>query len=192
MVSWGVRDHVVVLKVREGAGYAEPMEDAARLPLKPEQHVIRGVLQQWMESVRWISNDRRVFTREWEKVEEFTTLAGLRQLQAFRAEQDQRQREGLRVQVTVGEFRPIARQSNSYLLKWKEEAFDRLANPVLPQSGLWEATLRVADFQSKTARDEMDLRRKKRTFRNVYGVFVEEIAWTWRPLSGSGAMGGTP
>jgi hypothetical protein len=56
---------------------------------------------------------------------------------------------------------------------------------LVDESGLWTAYLTIADFQSKTARAEMELRRKKRSYRNVYGVFVDEIHWQARPLPSS-------
>ena len=134
MVTSGVREHVQVLRV-DAHGIEQPLEAAPAKPLKPEQSIIVGVLRTWVEHVRWISDDRRIFHLFWERVEDFTTQAGLRRLQDFRVEQTARQQRGRRVQVTVGKPMPLGRQSLSYTLSWCEAAYDLSGHLIVPESG---------------------------------------------------------
>jgi type IV secretory pathway TrbF-like protein len=181
MVTAGVRDHVVVLKV-DSLGNEIVVPSVPAQPLRPEESVIHGVLQGWVENVRWVSNDRRLFTLMWDKVGDFTTQAGLRQLQDFREEQDRRQQAGRRVQVTVNPPQPVQRSAHSWTITWREEAVDVQGQLLREESGIWTATLEIADFQGQVARQEMSLRRQKKNFRNLYGVFVDGITWRSRPL----------
>jgi type IV secretory pathway TrbF-like protein len=137
---------------------------------------------EWVEHLRSISNDPIVFVKNWDKVADYTTTAGLRQLAAFRKEQRTRQQQGRRVQVTVGGVLPVGGDSQSYTVDWKEEVYDQSGQLLTDESGLWTATVRVASWQSQTAQQEVDLRRKAKNFRNILGVFVDEVSWTMRPL----------
>jgi type IV secretory pathway TrbF-like protein len=181
LATSGVRVIPYVVRVDQ-LGQEQALTALPSSPLKPEQSVIHGVLTTWIEQVRSISNDIIVFTRNWDRVKDYTTTAGLRQLQDFRKEQAIRQQMGRRVQITVGQVLPIGGASNSYTGEWREEVYDQTGQLLLEESGLWKATLRVANWQSKTAQQELDLRRKQRNFRNVMGIFVDEVAWTMRPL----------
>ena len=48
----------------------------------------------WLEHVRQISSDSVVLGKNWERVEDYTSQAPLKQLEAFRREQKQRQQLG--------------------------------------------------------------------------------------------------
>jgi type IV secretory pathway TrbF-like protein len=177
----GVRVEPYVVRV-DRLGQEQVLSAIQTTPLKPEQSVIHGVVLAWVENVRSISNDVIVFAQNGDRVADYTTTAGLRQLTAFRREQAIRQQMGRRVQVSVSNFLPIGGQSNSYTVEWREEVYDQSGQLLVDESGLWKATVRIADFQSKTAQEEVDLRRKKQNFRNILGVFIDEVSWTMRPL----------
>jgi type IV secretory pathway TrbF-like protein len=177
----GVRDNVFVQQVDE-FGQEQPLAPAAKQPVSVGQHIIHGVVQTWIERVRWVTPDSRLFTKMWDEVEAYTTQGGLRQLDAFRKEQELRQQAGRLVQITVGSFARVDRQANSYTIDWREEAYDTNRQLLADESGLYLGYVTIADFQSKLARDEMDLRRKHRNWRNVFGVFVDGVSWVRRPL----------
>jgi type IV secretory pathway TrbF-like protein len=185
VVAWlatsGVRVVPYVIRV-DHLGHEQALERLPQMPLKPEQSVIHGVVLAWIEHVRSISNDPIVFVTNWDKVADYTTTAGLRQLTAFRQEQRARQHMGRRVQVTVGGVRPVGGDSQSSTVEWREEVYDPSGQLLTDESGLWTATVRIANWQSQTAQQEVDLRRKAKNFRNVLGVFVDEVSWTMRPL----------
>jgi len=86
-VAWlatsGIRVVPYVIRV-DHLGHEQALERLPQMPLKPEQSVIHGVVLQWIEHVRSISNDPIVFVTNWDKVADYTTTAGLRQLAAFR------------------------------------------------------------------------------------------------------------
>ena len=184
-VAWlatsGVRVVPYVVRVDQ-LGQEQPLTSVPSTPVKPEQSVIHGVIMAWIEHVRSISNDVIVFAQNWDKVADYTTTAGLRQLAAFRNEQAIRQQMGRRVQVTVGAVLPVGGLSHSYTVEWREDVYDQGGQLLVDESGRWKATMRIADFQSQTAQQEVDLRRKTRNFRNILGVFIDEVSWTMRPL----------
>ena len=184
-VAWlatsGVRVVPYVIRVDQ-LGHEQALTSLPQTPLKPEQSVIHGVLVEWIEHVRSISNDPIVFVTNWDRVADYTTTAGLRQLAAFRQEQRTRQQTGRRVQVTVGSVLPVGGDSQSYTVAWREDVYDQSGQLLTDESGLWTATVRIASWQSQTAQQEVDLRRKAKNFRNVLGVFVDEVSWTMRPL----------
>jgi type IV secretory pathway TrbF-like protein len=180
VITSGVRDHVVVVKV-DSLGNEVILDPAPKEPLKPEENVIHALLRQWVENVRWVSNDKRLFTLMWDKVESFSTQATLRQLQDFRAAQEARQQGGRRVQVTVTQVLKVPR-THGYTVTWREEAVDLQGMLIRDESCLCSATLDVADFQGPAARQEMDLRRRKKDFRNLFGVFVDGVQWRAEPL----------
>lgn len=182
----GIRE-VPYVVTPDGPGQYRPLVRVDAVPMTPEQSVVHSVLQQWMEWARWITNDPRAFALAWEHVEDFTTSIGLRQLLSFRQEQWQRQQAGTRVQVTILNVLPIAKTGQSYTVEWCEEAYDAAAQLIKEESLLGKAVLLVADFQGKVAAQERDLRRKAdlepaRKYRNLMGIFVHEISWTFRPL----------
>jgi len=179
-LSSGVRDHVVILKV-DSLGNEVILDPAPKEPLTPDANVIHGILQQWIENVRWITNDKRMFTFNWDKIETFSTQAAMRQLDLFRKEQQARQEGGRRVQVTVTQ---VLKQPNTrtYLVNWREEAYDLMGTLIVEESCLCSAALEVADFQGTLAKQELDLRRTRKDFRNRFGVFVNGVKWTASPL----------
>jgi len=180
VITSGVRDHVVVIKV-DSLGQEVILDPAPRQPLAPEENTIHAVLRQWVENVRWVTHDKRLFTVMWDKVESYSTQATMRQLLDFRTEQEARQQAGRRVQVTVTQVLKVPR-THSYLVHWREEAYDLMGTLVREESCLCSVTLDVADFQGTVARQEMDLRRKRKDFRNLFGVFVDGALWKMSPL----------
>jgi len=158
-------------------GQEQPLESVPTKPMKVEHSVTHGVLWAWVENVRWITEDTVLFGLMWNRVQDFTTTAGMRQLDNFKRDQKQRQAKGRRVLVRVGSVLPIGTEANSWVVEWCEEARDLHGAFLREESGLYKATLRVADWQSKTAKDEMDLRRRQKNWRNTYGVFVDGINW---------------
>lgn len=185
MALAGVRVEPYVIRVDQ-LGHEQVLRPASRTPEPPTPTLIHGVVMQWIEHTRAISNDIIVFGSNWDKVADYSTTACLRQLHTFRREQATRQQQGRRVQVQVGTFLPVGGASHSYTIEWREEVYDQGGQLLLEESGLGKATLRIADFTSQTAQAEVDLRRKSRHFRNILGVFVDEVSWTMRPLPTGG------
>jgi type IV secretory pathway TrbF-like protein len=185
MFTVGAHVELKVIRVDQ-FGQEQPLESAPRHPMKPAENVAHDMLQNYLEHLRPISESVVVFVKNWDWVKDYTTSAGMRQLHDFRAEQDKRQRLGRRVQVTVGAILPVDGATNTYTAEWREEAYDRNGQMLGIESGLYKATLRIADFQSTTAQVEMDLRRKQRNFRNLMGVYVDELRWNMRPLPPEG------
>jgi type IV secretory pathway TrbF-like protein len=181
MYTTGAQVEVKVIRVDQ-FGNEQPLESAPRHPMKPTESVAHDLLQNYIEHLRPISESGVIFVKNWDWVKDYTTTAGMRQLHDFRLEQDKRQRLGRRVQVTVGAVLPVDGAANSYTADWREEAYDRHGQLLSLESGLYRATLRLADFQSTTAQVELDLRRKQRNFRNLMGLYVDELRWTMRPL----------
>jgi type IV secretory pathway TrbF-like protein len=158
-----------------------PVLKLADLPVTPEQSIIVGTLMHWVEYVRTISSDRVVLGRNWEKVEDYTSTAGLHQLEGFRREQKLRQQLGRRVEISPPRVLPI-RKSRSYTAEWEEKTYDQEGRLLPDESGRWTATLTIADFQSQVAQHERDLRRKQRQYRNLLGIVVDDVSWSVRPL----------
>lgn len=183
----GVRVEPYVVRVDQ-LGQEQVLRPASARPEPPTPTLIHGVVVQWVEHVRAISSDVVVFGANWDKVADYSTTACLRQLQAFRHEQARRQQHGRRVQVQVGTFLPVGGHSHSYTIEWREDAYDPSGQWLVEESGLWKATIRIADFASTTAQAEVDLRRKRRNFRNILGVFVDEVSWTVRPVPEGGKL----
>lgn len=183
LATAGMQYQVHLVRV-DHLGREQGVEQAPRQPIKPERTVVLGIIQDWIEKVRWITEDRRLFDLMWERVEDFATASTMRQLQEFRQEQRARQLAGRRVQIKFdGMPAPVAQKSQSYTLNWKEEAFDIYGNKLVEECGYWSAILTIADFQSKAAQQELDLRRRRQNWRNVYGVFVDGVTWSSKPLS---------
>lgn len=176
-MTFGIRDHVHVARYNELDGTEEWLPSAPVKPVKPEQSVIHGVVRNWVEAVRAISNDRVVYDQNWERVKDYSTQVAWRQLEAFHKEQDERQVGGRRVMVTTGKFFPVSKSQQSFRITWKETAWDLYGQCLEEESGYWELGVRIADFSSQTAQDEMSLRRKQRNFRNLFGVFIDEPLW---------------
>lgn len=172
-----------VLKV-DVHGQEELLSSMPTKPLNVEQSVTHDLILAWIESVREIPDDQRLFGRNWDKVQLYTTTVGLRRLEAYRRDQWARLLKGLRVNVVVGRVQPIQGESNAWTGAWCEETHAPTGQLLRDDSGLWTATLRIADWQSKVAKEALDLLRHKKIFRNLYGVFIHGIAWEERPLPG--------
>ena len=162
-------------------GNQMPLLKLSELPVTPEQSIIVGTLMTWLEHVRQISSDSVVLGKNWERVEDYTSQALLKQLEAFRREQKQRQQLGRRVEITPPRVMPI-QKSRSYTATWEEKTYDQNGQLMPEESGRWTATLVIADFQSQVAQQERDLRRKQRNYRNLLGIVVDDISWQRRPL----------
>ena len=163
-------------------GLEEPLARFPSAPMKPTQYLVRGILQTWIEAVASISSDVIVFSKNWQKVSDYSTAAMVTKLRGFREAQKVRFAMKRRVQVQVGQILPVGQRSNAYTVTWQEEAFDQSGQAIREESGRFTATVVLADFQSTVAQQELDLRRKQRNFRNVYGVFVADFDPTKRPL----------
>ena len=68
-------------------GNHAPLLKLAEQPVTPEQSIIIGTLMTWLEHVRMISSDSVVLGKNWERVEDYTSQAALKQLEGFRREQ---------------------------------------------------------------------------------------------------------
>ena len=81
-------------------GNHAPLLTLADQPVTPEQSIIIGTLMTWLEHVRMISSDSVVLGKNWDRVEDYTSQAALKQLEGFRREQKQRQQLGRRVEIS--------------------------------------------------------------------------------------------
>ena len=162
-------------------GNQAPLLKLADQPVTPEQSIIVGTLMTWLEHVRMISSDSVVLGKNWERVEDYTSQAFLKQLEGFRREQKQRQQLGRRVEITPPRLLPI-QKARSYTAQWEEKTYDHNGQLLPEESGRWTATLVIADFQSQVAQQERDLRRKQRNYRNLLGIVVDDVSWQRRPL----------
>lgn len=177
----GIREKVVpVLVDHLGREQVLPREEDMTIP--PEKSMILGVLQDWIEHVRWVSNDPAIFARGWKWVHAYMTPAGLRQLADFEREQMGRQHQGRRVKIEVLAVLPIADAPQSYTIDWIERAYGVNGELLESESLLGEATVVIADFQGPAARQARSLLRKHKIFRNTRGIFIDEINWRFRPL----------
>ena len=176
MATLGVQHHYAVVYVDQ---FAEEhfLPTAPTKPMDPGKVAIYGVIQRWVQTIRQITNDPVRFTQDWDDIEAFTTQVGLRSLANYRIEQEERQRGGRRVQVHVGRIWQKETKSRTYFINWDEDAVDVYGNPIGEETARWEGSVVVADFQSQVAQNELDLRRRKKNFRNLYGVFIDEIKW---------------
>jgi type IV secretory pathway TrbF-like protein len=176
----GVREvpYVVLL---DHLGNQQPLLRLDQLPVTPEQSQIVGVLMTWTELVRRISSDPQAFAKNWELADDYTSNTAMEQMKEFRKEQQQRQQQGTRVQISVPTVLPIG-TSRSYIVEWEETAVDPNGRVMAHESGMWKATLTVADFQSKAATEERTLKRQRRNYRNIRGILIDDISWSGRPL----------
>lgn len=177
----GVRDHIAVVYVDYNLN-EKMLDPAPSEPTNPGENAIRAVLTQWVENVRWVTPDKRIFAYNWSKVESFSTQATIRQLDEFRQAQQARIDAGRRVQVQVTQLRRVPKEAQSYTVSWREEAYDTQGTLLRDESGIWTATLTLADFTSKVAKQELSLRRAQKEFRNLFGLFIDGIRWDRQPL----------
>jgi type IV secretory pathway TrbF-like protein len=181
LATSGVRVIPYVVRV-DNFGREQVLEPWPTHPVRPPQTAVYDTIKNWIEDVRNISNDPVVFKQNWDRVALYTTQAGWQQLTPFHKEQIARQLLGRRALVTVGQVLPIGKQSWSYTVEWREEVYDQSGQLLPEESGLWKATVRVADWQSKAAQEAFNLLRAKRTYRNIQGIVVDEISWSMRPV----------
>jgi type IV secretory pathway TrbF-like protein len=177
----GVKTEVQLMYI-DYRGNAKPAIKLADLSVTPEQANIMGVLQRWMTLQRRLPDDPIVLGQNWEEVDAFSTNAAIKQLELFRREQKTRQEMHRRVEVARVSILPVGSKSRSYLVSWDEFTRDQNGELVREESGYWEATVTVADFQTKAVQQQRELRLKKRDYRNILGIFVDDIAWKGRPM----------
>ena len=156
---------------------------ALRLPdqeITIPQGMIVMTLIRWVECTRSIPSDTKVLAECWDTVREFTTNAGWAQLEPFYEQQLERKKHGRRVQVTLPDVK-ILTGSRSYHVAWEETAHEPTGAKIVQESGRWEATLGLADFSDKAARERLNLRITQRNYRNLLGIAVDDIQWKHRP-----------
>lgn len=153
-----------------------PLLDLSQLPVTPTQVAIINTLTLWIEWIRTITPDGGIMNRYWDHARAFTTEAAIEQLKPFRDEQRLRQEQGVRVTISPPKIAPIS-QSRSYTVIWDEATVTPHGQPIPDQSGRWEATLTLVDFQDKALRRWRDLRVQKQDYRNLQGIVVEDIRW---------------
>lgn len=153
-----------------------PMLDLRDLPVTPTQVAIINTLTLWIEWIRTITPDGGIMNRYWDHAKAFTTEAVTQQLQPFRDEQRLRQAQGIRVIISPPKIAPIS-ESRSYTVVWDETTISPSGQPIPDQSGRWEATLTLVDFQEKAIMRWRDLRVQKSDYRNLQGIVVEDIRW---------------
>ena len=134
----GVQIEPYVVRV-DHLGNEQPLIRLTELPVTPEQTVVIGILMSWVEWVRTISEDRVILGQNWAKVEDYTTNAGLKQLEEFRHEQKLRQQLQRRVNITTPRIMPIPK-TRSYTVEWQEKAYDENGQILMEESRNWTAT----------------------------------------------------
>jgi type IV secretory pathway TrbF-like protein len=178
--SQGIREVPYVLLI-DHLGQERPLMRVEELPVTPEQSQVIGVLMTWVELVRSVPGEAVQLGKNWEKVEAYSSNAALGQLREYRAEQKQRQQFGRRVEIVTPSILPI-KNSRSYAVEWEEKTYNQEGRVMPEESGRWKATLTIADFHSQAARQERELRAKKRQYRNILGIVVDGVSWQVRPL----------
>ena len=184
MAGWGTRvvPHVVEW---DRTGTERLIRPIPPVPQKAEQNVLRHIVTDWLAKTRAISSDGVVFQQHWDWVRDYTTSRGWAQIQEMWKEQAGRHRAGIRVQVQVREVLPVGGTSQSWAVEWEERAYTPEGRLVLQDTLRWKATLRVADFQDQAAKRQMQLMRTQNNYRNILGVFMDEVAFaTPTPLEG--------
>lgn len=181
--STGGRQVEVFVERIDAFGLQQSLDRAPAHPQKPASTVVKGVIRRWIEHARDISSDPRVFGKAWDEIADYSTQTLMKQLQDFREYQAERQRRGARVQTEIGPIMPVGGSGKSFTVEWREEAYMQSGVLVQEESGIWRATITLADFAGKAAQQEMDLRRRARNFRNIDGVFLHDVNWSQvRPL----------
>lgn len=177
MAGWGTRVQAYVVHL-DAQGVEHVIRPVPALPIKPEQNIVRTVLIQWIEKARALSSDRLILAQNMEWLKDHTTTAMYQQLNEMRQEQDERQRVAhTRVQVLVKSVLPVGGASQSWAIEWEERAYTPEGRVLARETLAWKATLRVADFQDKAAKQQMRIMRDTNNYRNILGIFVSDVAF---------------
>jgi type IV secretory pathway TrbF-like protein len=163
-------------------GNQQPLVRLKNMPATPAQTQVVGTLTTWTQFVRIISSDATAMAMFWDIVKDYTSNAGLGQLEAYRAQQKERQQQGKRVWVAKVSVQPL-QGSRSYHVEWEECTANSGGQLVLLESASWKATLAVADFQSQAVIKARELRLSQRNYRNLLGILVDDIQWKPEPYA---------
>ena len=160
-----------------------PLMRVDELQITPEETVIIDKLKDWTEWIRQITSDAKIMGDNQQKADAHMTEAAKRQLEEFRLQQKERQKRGVRVDITEPDVRLIPK-TRSYTVEWQERTYDADGGLLMQESARWHATLTIGEFHTQAAKEARSLRWKKREYRNMVGVLVDGITWDSRPLYG--------
>jgi type IV secretory pathway TrbF-like protein len=132
--------------------------------------VVHYVLRQWVVWVRGIVTDPVAWQTQWEQASAFMTPRARTMLQDFKRLQKTRLDLGKAVQVEVLNTQALAgTQGRVWEIDWRESAVGQNGYPIKDESGVWHATVKVAQMPAQALRSAAD-------FINPLRVYVEEAS----------------
>ncbi len=126
------------------------------------------VIRQLWPWLRTIPDDPVVLTNNWGHARKFMTDKALRMIGTYVKEQEERFKEGKRMQIAIRAITPIGGYQRSYQIEWTETLYS--SQGATESIKEWTGTIQISQLSLK------DMKRVS-NYDNPLGLYIEEVYW---------------